>query len=190
MREIISKFLVDGAAHKPAAAAPEKPAPAAPQAPRPQPAAAPQKSPEASIAEAKPREPVIEQKPAAPPAEKIQSAKEEVKMGSPQTAAEIIRSLCDRFRPEKAGDYASVFHFDLSGEGGGQFTVTIENGKCSVEPGLQGQPKCLVQAAAATYSDIEFGRTNAEMAFMTGKIKISNVGEMLRFVKLFNRLQG
>ena len=111
-------------------------------------------------------------------------------MATPQTAAEIVRSLCDRFRPEKAGDYSAVFHLDLSGEGGGQFTVIIENGSCRVEPGLQGQAKCLVQTSAATYYDIEFGKTNAEMAFMTGKIKISNVGEMLRFVKLFNKVQA
>lgn len=197
MREIIAKFLVDGISYQQPAAAPVKVAPQPQTAPpKAEPAAeAPQQPPAAAIAEEKAAEPVkgpvLAQKPAEPVTEiKEKIKKEEVKMGSPQTAADVVRSLCDRFRPEKAGDYATVFHFDLSGEGGGQFTVTIENGKCNVEPGLQGQPKCLVQATAATYCDIELGNTNAEMAFMTGKIKISNVGEMLRFVKLFNRLQG
>jgi len=175
MREIIAKFLVDGISYQPAAPAPAKAAtkpPAAP--PKPAPAAAPQQPPAVSPAEVMKKEPESVQKPAEPVIQKKQEArKEEVKMGSPETAADIIRSLCDRFRPEKAGDLSTVFHFDLSGEGGGQFTVTIENGKCRVEPGLQGQAKCLVQATAATYSDIEFGRTNAEMAFMTGKIKIA-----------------
>lgn len=191
MREIIAKFLVDGVSYGPATGKPEKPAPKPRETVPPKPAAAPQPPPAAAPVPEKMKEPAIEQKPAAPAVEKQQeSKKEEGKMGTPETAADIIRSLCDRFQPEKAGDYSSVFQFDLSGDGGGQFTVTIENGSCRVEPGLQGQAKCLVQASAATYSDIEFGRTNAEMAFMTGKIKISNVGEMLRFVKLFKRIQA
>lgn len=195
MREIIAKFLVDGVSYQPSAATAAAPAK---ETPRPQaappkaaPAAAAQQPPAASPAEEKLKEPQSAQKPAEPVVPiKQEAKKEEVKMGSPETAADIIRSLSARFRPEKAGDYASVFHFDLSGEGGGQFTVTIESGACKVEEGLQGQAKCAVTSTAATYSDIEFGRTNAEMAFMTGKIKISNVGEMLRFVKLFNRIQG
>jgi putative sterol carrier protein len=175
MREIIAKFLVDGASYQPLAGEADKsdskPLQAQPKAPV--------------------QEPGREQKPDGATIQKKQEAKkEEGKMASPQTAADIVRSLCDRFRPEKAGDYSTVFHFDLSGEGGGQFTFTIENGSCRVEPGLQGQAKCVVQTAASTYCDIEFGRTNAEMAFMTGKIKISNVGEMLRFVKLFDRIQA
>ena len=109
---------------------------------------------------------------------------------SSDKAADIVNSLCTRFQPEKAGDYATNIHFDLSGDGGGQLTVIIENGTCRVDPGLQGQPKCVVQAAAATYSDIELGKTSAEMAFMTGKIKISNVGEMMKFIKLFKKYQG
>jgi alkylation response protein AidB-like acyl-CoA dehydrogenase/putative sterol carrier protein len=190
MREIIAKFLVDGVSYGPAAKSQDKPAPppretAAPKAPpaAPQPAkAAEPEAPKAPAAEQRPAEPAAEKQPA--------PKKEEAKAGAPETAADIIRSFTDRFRPEKAGDYAAVFHFDMSGSGGGQFSVTIGNGACSVEPGLQGQAKCVVQAAASTYCDIEFGRTNAEMAFMTGKIKISNVGEMMRFVKLFNRVKA
>ncbi len=52
------------------------------------------------------------------------------------------------------------------------------------------RPSVFSRRAAATYADIEYGRTSAEMAFMTGKIKVSNVGEMMRFVKLFEKVQG
>lgn len=187
MREIIAKHLVDGVSYQPVADAPEE------TAPKPRETVPPRA--QAAAAAIKPQEPMkapaAEQKPAGPAIEKKQEPKrEEVKMGSPETAADIIRGLCDRFQPEKAGDYSSIVHFDLSGDGGGQFSLIIENGTCRVEQGLQGQAKCLVQAAASTYSDIEFGRTSAEMAFMTGKIKISNVGEMMKFIKLFKRLQG
>jgi len=196
MREIIAKFLVDGVSYQAHTAAPAQAASKTPAAQKSAvtgagTATVPLQPPATSPAEERIKDAESEQKPAPPVYDKKQELKkEEVKVSSPQTAADIVRSLCDRFRPERAGDYSTVFHFDLSGDGGGQFTVTIENGSCRVEPGLQGQAKCLVQAAAASYCDIELGRTNAEMAFMTGKIKISNVGDMLRFVKLFKRIEA
>ena len=175
MREIIARFVIDGMSYQGAEAGrpvdgtpPEKPEP-------PRAEAAPAKIPSAAPAEIKPQK---------------EETKKEAKMSSPTTGAEIVQSLSTRFRQEKAGDYSAVFHFDLAGDGGGQFTVTIDKGSCRVEPGLLGQAKCVFQAPAATYADIEYGRTSAEMAFMTGKIKVSNVGEMMRFVKLFEKVQG
>jgi putative sterol carrier protein len=106
----------------------------------------------------------------------------------PTTAAEIIRSLPDRFRPEKAGDWETVFHFDISGPEGGQFTVTVRKGACTVENGLKGVPECVVKTSDQVYRDVELGKANAEIAVMTGKIKISDLAEMMRFIKAFRRL--
>jgi putative sterol carrier protein len=106
----------------------------------------------------------------------------------PKTAAEILQTLPERFVPENAGDWETVFHFDISGTEGGQFTVTIAEGKCSVEPGLKGEAKCTVTVADKTYHDIEFGKMKPEWAFMTGKIRMSDMAEMMRFTKMFRRL--
>ncbi|MBS1619290.1 MAG: SCP2 sterol-binding domain-containing protein, partial [Bacteroidetes bacterium] len=38
------------------------------------------------------------------------------------------------------------------------------------------------------YADIETGKTNPQMAFMMGKIKISNLGEMMKFMGLFRKM--
>ena len=114
--------------------------------------------------------------------------KEEASTSLLYTATEILQSLPERFLPEKAGDWETVFHFDISGPEGGQFTVTIKKGLCSVEPGLNGNAKCTVTVSDKTYKDVELGRTKAEVAFMTGKIRISDLAEMMQFTKMFWRL--
>jgi alkylation response protein AidB-like acyl-CoA dehydrogenase/putative sterol carrier protein len=108
--------------------------------------------------------------------------------GTPQTAAEIIRSLPNRFRPEKAEGFDAVFHFDIAGNNGGQYTVEIKNQTCQVHIGFQGEATCRVTAQDSVYEDVELGRTNPQMAVMMGKIKMNNLGAMMKFAGLFNRL--
>ena len=123
-----------------------------------------------------------------PPKETKMEAKRDVPSPLPKTAADIIQTLPVRFRTEKAGDWGTIFHFDISGNEGGQYTICIQNGACTVEPGLQGDAKCVVKTSDRTYRDIELGKANAEVAFMMRKIKISNITEMMQFTKMFQRL--
>jgi len=105
------------------------------------------------------------------------------------TAKEIILSLESRFLPEKVDeDLNIVFHFELSGDDGGEFTVTIADKTCCVVEGLEGEAKCTVKAKGKVYADVELGKTNAQMAFMMGKIKVNNLNAMLKFVECFERL--
>ena len=104
------------------------------------------------------------------------------------TAADILQSLPQRFLPEKAGDWETVFHFDISGPEGGQFTAIVKKRQCSVERGLNGTAKCTVKVSDQTYKDVELGRTKAEVAFMTGQIRISDLAEMMQYTKMFRRL--
>lgn len=107
----------------------------------------------------------------------------------PQIAREIIQSLEQRFRPERIEDnYETVIHLDIEGKNGGQFTAKVENGNCQISDGLLGEPKCTVKTSDTVYEEIELGKRSPEMAVMMGKIKISNLNEMLRFAKLFKRL--
>jgi len=110
-------------------------------------------------------------------------------MNTPSTAREIILSLAQRFNAEKIDeDLDILFHFDISGANGGQFTVQIEDDTCKVTEGLEGDPKCVITCTDKVYEDIELGKTNAQMAFMMGKIKISNIMAMMKFINVFDRL--
>lgn len=105
-----------------------------------------------------------------------------------EKASEIIKSLPQRFKADKAVGVNTRFHFEIEGETGGHFTAIVVDGVCTVEDGLNGEAKCVVRAKATDYEDVELGRTNPQMAVMMGKIKISNLGEMMGFVNYFTRL--
>lgn len=108
---------------------------------------------------------------------------------NPTTAREILYSLPTRLRPEKLeADSSGIFHFKMDGEG--DFTITLKDGAVTVEEGLIGEPSCEVKAKAKDYADIELGKTNPQMAFMMGKIKISNIGLMMKFMGMFKRLSA
>lgn len=111
-------------------------------------------------------------------------------MSTPQTASEIIRSLPQRLKPGAGVGVDVTYHFEIDGPDGGQFTVRVNDGVCTVEDGLHGEPKCVVKTTDQTYADTELGRTNAQMAVMMGKIKVSNIGSMMKFVEMFNKING
>ena len=106
----------------------------------------------------------------------------------PKTAADIIKSLESRFIIEKSPDIEIIYHFELEGDTGGKFTVTIKDNKCTVENGLNGIAKCVIKAKATDYEDLELGKSNPQMTFMMGKIKVTNIGSMLKFIDMFKKL--
>ncbi len=106
----------------------------------------------------------------------------------PTTARDIVLSLPDRFKQDKAGDFQATIHLMLEGEGGGEFTVRIGEGICTVEETLSGVPDCVIRASASTYVDAETGKANPAMAVMMGKIKVSDIAVASRFIPLFERL--
>ena len=108
--------------------------------------------------------------------------------GNPETAKEIIESIPLRIKKDKVGSTNLVFHFDLEGETGGQFSVKIKEGNCTVHPEFIETPDCIITALASVYEDVELGRLGPEIAIMSGKMKISNLGAMMGFVKLFHRI--
>src|SRR5690606_1072922 len=103
------------------------------------------------------------------------------------TAQQILLSIPHRFRAEKAHDYETVFHFDLSGDNAGQYTVFINNKICELKEGLHGTAQCVVKTKAEIYVQLETGKLNPQLALMTGKVKVSNIAEMIRFSKMFRK---
>lgn len=77
------------------------------------------------------------------------------------------------------------FHFVLKGDQGGEYTVKVDDGYLSVAEGLKGDPKCKVTANADDLTAIINGSLNPMMAVLTGKLKISNQGELIKYAKIF-----
>lgn len=108
----------------------------------------------------------------------------------PESARDIIYSLPKRLKADKVDDSAlHRFHFELDGPTGGNFTVTLKDKTVTVLDGLVDEPTCVIKAKAKDYEDLEHGRSNPQMMFMMGKIKVSNLGEVMKFVTYFSRIK-
>ena len=101
------------------------------------------------------------------------------------TSREFLYALPTKVSPSVIEGLDTVFHFDLEGDHGGQYTITIANNQIAVSDGLNGEPKCVVRATAENFINLATGELNPMMAVLTGKVKISNQGEMLRYAKIF-----
>ncbi len=96
---------------------------------------------------------------------------------------QFLFSLPEKVAPEAVEGLSTLFHFDISEAG--QFTVKLDDGKLEVAEGFAGDPTCKVSTSAENFSKLLSGDLNPMMAMMTGKLKISNPGEMLKYAKMF-----
>ncbi|MDX1685247.1 MAG: SCP2 sterol-binding domain-containing protein [Saprospiraceae bacterium] len=101
------------------------------------------------------------------------------------TAKDFLNTLPEKVKKEALQDQETRFHFDLEGEGGGQMTLEIKDGELIADKGLQGEPKCTVKGNAEDFMKVVRGDLNPMMAVLSGKLKISNQGEMLKYAKMF-----
>ncbi len=105
------------------------------------------------------------------------------------TSSEYLYQLKDKINPATVQGMQTVFHFDITGEGGGQFTLSLQDGELCVEEGFNGIPKCTVKATNDNFIGVVSGSINAMMALMMGKVKIDNQGEMLKYAKIFGLMK-
>ena len=101
------------------------------------------------------------------------------------TAKDFLDGLPVKVNKDAIEGINTVFHFDLQGEGGTQMTLAIEDGEFSAKEGLHGEAKCAVTANAEDFMKLVSGELNPMMAILTGKIQITNQGEMLKYAKMF-----
>lgn len=95
--------------------------------------------------------------------------------------------LPELFLPEQARGVSSVIYFDLSGEGGGDWTVTIRDQTCDVKQEKAETPDLTLHAKAGAVLDIFTGRLDPAKALLFGKLHMS--GDMrlaMRLVELFD----
>ena len=104
---------------------------------------------------------------------------------APSDLASFFRSLPGRLRVDKTKGWSARFHFRFRGAAHPEWTVAVDGTSCTVAEGLEGSPDCVVQSAESVYLDIEAGRQSPETAFLLGKVKVSNLGEMMKYMKAF-----
>ena len=65
--------------------------------------------------------------------------------------ATLFQNMPSQFNADLAGDMNAAILFDLTGEGGGQWTANIADGTCAVEQGAVDNPTATLRMDADDY---------------------------------------
>jgi putative sterol carrier protein len=102
------------------------------------------------------------------------------------TVTELVLGHEQAFVPEKAIGVDAVVQYRLTGEEGGDWNLTIKDGKCKVAQGIVQNPKMTLTANARDFRDVMLGKTDGMMAFMQGKLKIAgDINLAMRLISFF-----
>ncbi len=99
----------------------------------------------------------------------------------------IVAGIKEKMKAEpdkvaKLAGLTATYQFNLSGEGGGGFYVSIADGVATIEEGTIDSPKCTVSVSLDNFTKITEGKLNPTAAFMSGQLKVS--GDMSLAMKL------
>ncbi|MCZ7545261.1 MAG: SCP2 sterol-binding domain-containing protein [Anaerolineae bacterium] len=103
------------------------------------------------------------------------------------TPKQIFEEMPSRFLPEKAKGVNAVIQFDITGDDGGQWYLTVGDGAAATAEGVAENPKTTVTMAASDFTDLITGTANSMQLFMTGKIKLQ--GDLLIANAMLNWFQ-
>ena len=103
--------------------------------------------------------------------------------------AESVRDVFEKHMPERlkakpdvVAKIGAVYQFNISGPGGGQWSVDCTAQGGAVTSGTSTAAKCTVSCTDADFLAIVNGKLNPQMAFMSGKLRIQ--GDMGLAMKL------
>lgn len=105
---------------------------------------------------------------------------------APTSCKQAFEQMPSRFNKDAAKGLNAVYQFDLSGDGGGKWQVAIKDQTIEVKEGQHASPNITISMTAQDYLDMVNGKLNGQVAFMSGKLRISgDMGLALRMQSLF-----
>jgi putative sterol carrier protein len=89
------------------------------------------------------------------------------------TLADYVRAMPKGFQPNNAGGVRAIYHFRLTGDGGGTWTVTVADRDCTVVKGKVESPSATIRMSGADFIKLAQGKLDTTRAYNQGTIKIS-----------------
>jgi putative sterol carrier protein len=101
-------------------------------------------------------------------------------------AAQWFAALPSHFKADKAAGVTAVYAFKLAGAGGGDWTVTVAEQKCSTKQGAPDNADVTISTAASDWMDLVSGKAAAAALYMSGKLSVDgDLGLAQRFMDFF-----
>ena len=94
------------------------------------------------------------------------------------TVVGVFENIPGAFQPDKAAGVDVVFQFDISGPGGGSWTITVKDESCEVTEGSGGSPTTTIKMGDDDFVKMMSGELNAMSAFTSGKLKVE--GDLMK----------
>ncbi|MBU0516528.1 MAG: SDR family NAD(P)-dependent oxidoreductase, partial [Proteobacteria bacterium] len=101
-----------------------------------------------------------------------QQAEAAADAGGAMTVAGVFDGMGDAFQPQAAAGVEVVFQFKISGDGGGDWVVTVKDGQIEVDEGTIDQPTTVIKMGDDDFVALIKGELNPMSAFTSGKLRI------------------
>jgi putative sterol carrier protein len=98
------------------------------------------------------------------------------------SVSSIMNQMQGAFIPDNAKGIDAVVQFDIAGENGGKWLLTINNQQCKVDQGTAPNPKLTFISDEQTFLAIFTGKLDGVKAYMLGKVRM--VGDITLAMKL------
>ncbi len=94
------------------------------------------------------------------------------------SVAVVFDNMSKTFKADAAKGVDVVFQFSISGDGGGDWIVTVKDGTCKIASGVHEKPTTTIKMAGADFLTMMSGKLSAMSAYTSGKIKIA--GDLMK----------
>jgi putative sterol carrier protein len=102
------------------------------------------------------------------------------------SVADVFDVLSTWFDPDAATGLSATYQFDLVGDAGGTYHVSVDDGQCEVGIGAAERPNITITMTASDYLDMINGLLNPQVALLGGKLKIKgDMGLAVKMQELF-----
>ena len=86
---------------------------------------------------------------------------------------EVFEKMPEVFNPNVAQGLDAVFQFEITGEGGGNWSVIVKDGACQIQEGTHDSPTVTLTMSGDTWLGMVNKEVNGIQAFMSGQLKAS-----------------
>ncbi len=88
-----------------------------------------------------------------------------------QTPQEVLEAVQRHFLPEKAGDMQAVVQLHLTGEGGGDWALTLADAALQISPGVADEADLVFTSTVEDFLAMANGELDAMKAYFSGKVR-------------------